>query len=340
MDAATARVQPRSPPTSPSRTKEGTFLRKEFNLDGIEEREQAFIQHVRTAGLRKPREAALVDELLAVRKERRQIFSALIGHVIRIQSLRQEQSTELEAQNAALREAKSAHQLEMKRLEEAHANELQHQTQRLHRKYEEKLRTIGAKLEEVDKAKRKDERSAAQGIAKEMTEAAVQETERRFGEKLLRYKEALRSVAEKEKDKESLANRNGELARSYLREAQSFKLQLEEQKVLLAELNAKEKTNASMMEGMRRALQAEQMESGALRVELGRVRDQTQAELRRVSEAHSEELAQVEEKVKAALQKRENVIHHLQKDLRHVLAEKNSAEQILSDLKNGLSFGR
>jgi hypothetical protein len=330
----------KSPPLSPSRTKEGNALRHDFNLDGLEQREQEFIQHVRTAGLRKPREAALVDELLAVRKDRRQIFSALIGHVIRIQSLRQEQSAELEVQSAALREAKSAHQLEIKKLEEAHANELLHQTQRLHRKYEEKLRTIGTKLEEVANAKRKDERSAAQGIAKEMTEAAVQEAERRFGEKLQRYKEALRAVAEKEKDTESLANRNGELARAYLREAQSFKLQLEEQKALLTDLNAREKTNASMMDGMRRALQAEQMESGALRVELGRVRDQTQAELRRVSEAHSEELAQVEEKVKAALQKRENVIQHLRTDLRQVIAEKNSVEQILSDLKNGLSFGR
>jgi len=45
--------------------------------DGLEHLEQQIIQHIRTAGLRKPKETSLVDELLELRKLRRQVFARL-----------------------------------------------------------------------------------------------------------------------------------------------------------------------------------------------------------------------------------------------------------------------
>ena len=105
-----------SPPNSPSRTKEGSALRREYSLDRLEAQEQDFIQHIRTAGLRKPRETALVDELLAMRKERRQIFSALVGHIIRLQSTRLQLAEDVERHIAAQRDLRSAHQEELRKL--------------------------------------------------------------------------------------------------------------------------------------------------------------------------------------------------------------------------------
>ncbi|RYY82195.1 hypothetical protein EON63_13790 [archaeon] len=46
-------------------------------MESIESKEQALVQHIKTAGLRQPKELALINEILEIRKERRQVFSAL-----------------------------------------------------------------------------------------------------------------------------------------------------------------------------------------------------------------------------------------------------------------------
>ena len=46
-------------------------------LGNIETTEQEVINHLRTAGLRRDSESKLVDDILRIRKERRQIFSAM-----------------------------------------------------------------------------------------------------------------------------------------------------------------------------------------------------------------------------------------------------------------------
>ena len=46
-------------------------------LANIESGEQDVINHLRTAGLRRDSEIKLVDNILNIRKERRQIFSAM-----------------------------------------------------------------------------------------------------------------------------------------------------------------------------------------------------------------------------------------------------------------------
>ena len=59
-------------------------------MDKLEDREQDLIQHVRTAGLQKRREISLVDEILELRKERRQQFSALQSQVKVLSSEKEE----------------------------------------------------------------------------------------------------------------------------------------------------------------------------------------------------------------------------------------------------------
>ena len=209
-----------SPPRSPSKSKEGMALRKDFSLDKLEAQEQSIIQHVRTAGLRKPRETALIDELLEMRRERRQIFSALIAHTMQLHCSRQQLSEGLDRAGSLLRETKSAQQLELKRLEEAHTHELEHHAQRLKRKYEDKLRLIGDKVEQVASAKRHDEQQAAESLARDMTATAMATVEKKYDERLGKYKEALRTLVERERDLEEATQRQGGLARSHQREAQ------------------------------------------------------------------------------------------------------------------------
>lgn len=51
------------------------------SFDKIEGLEQEIIQHIRTSGIRKPRETSLIDEVLEIRKERRRLFSSLTNQL-------------------------------------------------------------------------------------------------------------------------------------------------------------------------------------------------------------------------------------------------------------------
>jgi len=50
---------------------------KDSNQFEIEQQESVFIQHLRTAGLRKTREKALLDEFTSIRRTRRQLITYL-----------------------------------------------------------------------------------------------------------------------------------------------------------------------------------------------------------------------------------------------------------------------
>jgi len=50
------------------------------SFERIETLEQSLIQHIRTAGLRKPRECSLIDDVMNLRKDRRQTFTNLFKY--------------------------------------------------------------------------------------------------------------------------------------------------------------------------------------------------------------------------------------------------------------------
>ena len=52
-----------------------------LSLTNLEENEDLLIQHVRTSGLRKARETSLIDEIISIRKIRRQIFTNLLDKI-------------------------------------------------------------------------------------------------------------------------------------------------------------------------------------------------------------------------------------------------------------------
>ena len=98
----------------------------------IENIEQSIIQHIRTSGIRKPRETALIDELLDLRKERR-IFSSSIHNQLK----------SLESQNKLLfDELNELKKNTSNELKTAQDNEkllqIQLQTEKLH--FEERLK--------------------------------------------------------------------------------------------------------------------------------------------------------------------------------------------------------
>ena len=56
-------------------------MNSSLSLSNLEENEDLLIQHIRTSGLRKARETSLIDEIISIRKIRRQIFTNLLDKI-------------------------------------------------------------------------------------------------------------------------------------------------------------------------------------------------------------------------------------------------------------------
>lgn len=62
-------------------------------MESLEAREQDLIQHIRTAGLQKRREIALVDEVLELRKEKRKLLTSLMDQIVTLTAEKTELTT-------------------------------------------------------------------------------------------------------------------------------------------------------------------------------------------------------------------------------------------------------
>lgn len=175
-------------------------------LAKIENLEQSIIQHVKTSGLRKPRELQLIDEIMDLRRERRKSFTGLIQQLRVTESL----NTELEQQLAALKEKYSTEtsslqtqlsaflvqkQGEKDRYEEKLRRELEIQEEKckfmekinidkVKKKCEEHIKLLEAKVDEVISMKAKSDQKEARTIATDLLTKAKTELEKRASEKI------------------------------------------------------------------------------------------------------------------------------------------------------------
>lgn len=79
--------------SSGSSEREGGLSSTDYGelMDNLENAEQTLIEHMRTAGMKKTRECQLIDELLNLRKSRRQAFTILTKDVTNTREYQEEQ---------------------------------------------------------------------------------------------------------------------------------------------------------------------------------------------------------------------------------------------------------
>lgn len=149
-------------------------------LEKIENLQQELITHIRTSGIRKPRETSLIDEVLEIRRETRRLCNVLNGScnasneaieklrndlaemTVKRNENQQEELQTLKGKCEDLRREKDA--LELKLREEIKAelekNNFVHKLRfdKLRQKYEQAISSVEAKLNDVTK-----ERTASDG---------------------------------------------------------------------------------------------------------------------------------------------------------------------------------
>jgi hypothetical protein len=175
-------------------------------LTKIENLEQNIIQHIRTSGVRKPRETALIDGVMELRRERRKFTSAvhiqlkaLDGQnkvlVDEVSELREKLQVAGTADELTRRKLAESRETDKTQFEERLMKELATQEEKLkfiekiniakiRNKYEERMKEYDLKMKEMFQAKAKAELKDARTIALELVEKAKLEMEKRCNEKL------------------------------------------------------------------------------------------------------------------------------------------------------------
>ncbi len=175
-------------------------------LDKIESLEQEIIQHIRTSGIRKPRETSLIDEVLEIRRERRKLFSSMTAQISssenqisflseELHHTNEKMTTLINERTEQITNNMKQTQIEQSSLEQRLRDEFKIELEKskfqdrlkfdkLRGKYEERSQQVEAKLQEIMTEKRKADNQAAKVIAKELLEGAKVELENRYLNKI------------------------------------------------------------------------------------------------------------------------------------------------------------
>lgn len=176
------------------------------NITEIESSEQTLIQHLRTAGIKKSRETELIDEVLHIRRLRRQLIAAITTSFDKlcIEHDRLRESSSL---------AEERHLRDMKRGHEAHVEEVSTQKKKckdLEKKFRTTAKEMTSKYEaslatQVEKVKQKYEAKlqSLESMVKqvhqhEASEDAVNKIQVKYATAMQRYKSAMRSLMDRE----------------------------------------------------------------------------------------------------------------------------------------------
>jgi hypothetical protein len=209
--------QPRETSSSGTRNADGYA----DALNSLETMEQSIMQHIRTAGLKKNRECAIIDEVLNLRKNRRQIFSNIVKDIHSLQeySLTVESALADERENATnrstklenelredvarltseVRHVREKHRIQIEELRESSRKSMAIEVAQVKVKYENKLRLLEERVFAIQTASRESEEERATKLrAREREETASQEQ----AKSVQRYKEALRAMVDREKSLE------------------------------------------------------------------------------------------------------------------------------------------
>ena len=175
----------------------------------LEEIEQQLIQNMRTAGIRKPREIELVNQVMTLRRERRKSFKSINmlaqkftdeNQILRTQlsNRRKQAENELLSEKTNLSKALQHRESEIQDIrqhydakhlkeKERNFNLMKLQIEKISKAYEDKLKIVDHKIQKLLTARDGHDQRAAENIAYGMTANAISEQNDRQKAKLQKY---------------------------------------------------------------------------------------------------------------------------------------------------------
>lgn len=334
-------------------------------FSGVEEKELQLIQHIRTSGLRKPRETSLVDEVMDIRKDRRQISSHLTTNYELLKKenamlQRQAEQVKDQAEREAagrigdlvnmlnkrendLKTLAKKYRDDFKTLKEQHQSILHQETERIKEKCGASMTILEQKIKDLEAVKQGRKEAEVKALATELVQEEHVKMNREFAGQLGKYKEALSSLAQRE--------------RSLHHQMRQCEMQLQDQSSRLAEaqnagiekdkecMSWRRKGEAALVELQRahsaieghdialldmQATHSDQLNK--LRDEVTRYRE-TLAETKAV---HAKELEEIDGRVRSKLRAKDQMIATLRVELKTARVEAQQTKNLIYELNDKL----
>ena len=146
------------------------------DVDQLEEAEQSLIEHIRTAGIKKTREYQLIDEIISLRKRRRQVFSLIIkdnennsvlykeekeklkDQLNRLKQRIIDVNNELEKKDMIIKNIQKEFKMKLEDVHLKYRDMVKQEVKRVRESYDKKLITLEEKIEKIqEKSTRSDE---------------------------------------------------------------------------------------------------------------------------------------------------------------------------------------
>jgi len=299
---------------------------------GLEEREQGLIQSLRTSGLRKATETSMIDTLLDVRKERRRILSdlMLVCDRQRTQNADLDQQIEDMKANQKQREKGMRATIESSDLKAAH--DAQVEVLALKKAHERKLKELSMKLTQVTSSRSVQDEASIAIAAEKITQAELAKQRELYEAKMLRYKQALRDIIEREKQMEAMVTTQkrsistAESTMAHLR--QQVQSQAGGNKELMQTLTGVQNS----LDACEMQLRDERILSNSLRIESRRKDNFLHENARDSAARHAQEMAAVDDKVRQALQHKDDKIAQLERANQDLQQQQNELKLSLQSV--------
>ena len=281
------------------------------SIDGIEKKEQEVINHLRTAGLRQSSETSLVDDILKIRKERRKVFSAMQTKLMKIVTKVEEMEREERSVRTERREEREEHSAEIQQLKNVSKEQLGDQALHLKRKFEAKLRELNSKYESYLETKEKEHAKALEEARKFSAKREMDELSRRNDNENLRLIKSLHdAVAEISTLKEAMKRKEDSMVKMRT-ECVAVHSTLEKEKERRKVAESKLGQYSISVEVLGQKLNSERDYARELSNTLDRQQEERSVATESLDRAHAKEMDTLEEKVRVALNAKDEQIQAL-----------------------------
>ncbi len=280
-------------------------------LQNIESGEQDVINHLRTAGLRRDSEIKLVDDILRIRKERRQVFSAMHAKLKKMNDKISELEEESRTRHKQLSTERDEFVSREKELKQSYHARLKDQEGYLKGKLEEKLRQLNSKYEGYLERKEKEHAKAVEEARRQSTSREVQEVTKRADNENLRLVKSLRETHGQNEALKQDARQKSDAAEQLRKEciATHSRLEEERQRRLVTEKKLVEARRT--IEALHAKLEREVKYARGLSDALDKQQEERSLATESLDREHAENMSSLERKVKQALAAKDDKIRTL-----------------------------
>lgn len=329
-------------------------------IEDIENREQSILQHLRTSGLKKVRENSITEEIMELRRCRRRVFRDIISKVCsQDDSLKTQEKDlvdkmnteiesrvgvlkkELEVKNNELLQLRGRFIAEVEAVKQSESSAAKEKVLEMRTHYESKIQLLEAKFSDINKYRKESQESH---VPRETVIKQMEDMKASFDRKLERYQNALNAMTEREMEYQTTIRQVMSSNKQLEKELQDGKATMISREQDMKGIIAKLKDQLQIRDGkiieLEKSLHDYVQVRSRWQNQMDQVKNDVENTSRNLQEKHRLELEMVDEKVRRAMQTKDDLCKTLRQELKDTRQRLVEAESALKHLSQDLRGSR